>query len=150
MSNKQKHILGPEGQIEEIKESKIKKYIVPIIVGVVLFIITLFIKNPFTATSAKEAFRYLCDDATVPAILLFCLWGLSFTANKGTYDGLSYSMHTFLGAFIPALRLKNTGNYGDYKANQEKKRKPVLNTYLVVSFGFFVLMIIFFVIYSCL
>ena len=45
-------------------------------------------------------------------------------------------------------------SFGDaniiYKAEKEKKRKPVVNSYLVVSLGFLVLTIIFFVIYTCL
>lgn len=149
MSNKN-NILGPQGQIEQVKESKIKKYIFPIFIGIGLFVVTMFIKNPFTASNAKEVFRYLCDDATIPAVLLFCLWGLSFTANKGTYDGLSYSFKTVLGTLIPAYALKKGSNFGDYKAEKEKNRKPVVNSYLVVSLGFLVLTIIFFIIYTCL
>ena len=149
MSNKNNY-LGPQNQIEEIKEPKIKKYIWPVIIGIGIFVATIFIKNPFTATSAKDVFKNLCDDATVPAILLFCLWGLSFTANKGTYDGLFFALKTVFGAIIPGYALQKRQKYGDYKFEKDKSRKPVINSFLVVSLFFFVLTIVFLIIYSCL
>lgn len=142
--------LGPHSQIEEIKTSKIKKYIFPSIIGIGLFVVTLFIKNPFEAKTLKEVFRYLCDDATIPAVLLFCLWGLSFTSNKGTYDGLFYALRSVFGVLIPGYALKKGEKFGDYKISKENSRKPIVNSYLVISAFFFVLMIVFLIIYSCL
>ena len=149
MNNKNNH-LGSQSQIEEIKESKIKKYILPVIIGVGLFVITMFIKNPFETTNVKDVFKYLCDDATIPAVVLFCLWGLSFTANKGTYDGLFFALRTVFGALIPGYALRKGSKYGDYKYEKEQNRKPVVNSYLVVSLFFFAIMIVFLIIYSCL
>ena len=54
--NNKNNILGPQGQIEQVKESKIKKYIFPIFIGIGLFVVTMFIKNHFTASNAKEVF----------------------------------------------------------------------------------------------
>lgn len=142
--------LGPQAQIEEIKEPKLKKYIFPISFGLALFVITLLLKDIFTAKNTKEIIRYLCDAATIPAVLLFGLWGLSFSANKGTFDGLTFSMRSLLGALIPGYALKKGTNFGDYKLEKDNNRKPVANTYLVTSAVFFILMILFLVIYSFL
>lgn len=147
---KNKYHLGPQAQIEEIKEPKFKKYIFPISFGLALFVATLFLKNIFAATSAKEVFKFLCDAATMPAVLLFAFWGLSFSASKGTFDGLAFSMRSLLGALIPGYALKKGTNFGDYKIEKEKNRKPVVNTYLITSAIFFALMILFLVIYSFL
>ena len=148
--NQQNTVVGPDAQIEEIHEKKIKKYIKPFIIGLIIFILTFLIKNPFLATNAKDVFRYLCDDATIPAICLFALWGLSFSSNKGGFDGLAFSFKKVIGNFIPAASLRNTSNYGDYKAIKDANRKPVMNEYLVSSMVFFILMIAFLIIYSLL
>lgn len=145
-----KYHLGPQAQVEEVKEPKFKKFIFPISFGIALFIITLFVKDIFAAKNAKEVFKFLCDAATMPTVLLFCLWGLTFSANKGTFDGLAFSMRSLFGALIPGYALKKGTNFGDYKIEKEKNRKPVANTFLITSSVFFVLMILFLVIYSFL
>ena len=53
-------------------------------------------------------------------------------------------------AGIAVLIFKKIKQWLKDKAEKEKNRKPVVNSYLVVSLGFLVLTIIFFIIYTCL
>jgi len=147
-SNANTNPLGKDAQIEVTKQSLFKRYLIPSLIDVAMFAAMFFIKNPFTAKTAEDVFKNLCDDATVPAIILFCLWGFSFSASKGIFDGLSYSFKNIIGAFIPVTGLIEHKNYKDFKETQEKKRKKAAIEYLIVSGVFFILMIIFYVIYK--
>ena len=110
---------------EEIKESKwgvVIKYSITV-ATMALFGITVALSgNLFTQTTLKDIFRILCDAFMLPGVLAICAGFLVMIANTGFFSGVKYLGKSFLGVFIPGIRLKQK-RYKDFKENEDKKEK---------------------------
>ena len=103
---------------EEIKESKVGviiKYSITF-ATMTLFGLTVALSgNLFSQTAIKDVFRILCDAFMRAGFLVMI-------SNTGFCSGVKYLCKSFLGGFIPGIRLKQK-RYKEFKENEEKKEK---------------------------
>lgn len=137
-----------------IKKFFTKRRIVLIIfyfvLGVVISAFCLFAKNPFTASSTKEALQYWSDITIVTAVLEYGLVGLSYCSHQGAFDGLSYSLKYILAKIFPMPRLDEevSGTYADYKELRKSKRKPIPIEGLFSATVFLIIAIVCYILYT--
>lgn len=110
---------------EEIKESKVGviiKYSITF-ATMTLFGLTVALSgNLFSQTAIKDVFRILCDTFMLPGVLAICAGFLVMISNTGFFSGVKYLGKSFLGVFIPGIRLKQK-RYKEFKENEDKKEK---------------------------
>ena len=135
---------------EEIKESKsgvIIKYSMTIATMTLFGLTVAFSGNLFTQVALKDVFRILCDAFMLPGVLAICAGFLVMIANTGFFSGVKYLGKSFLGVFIPGVRLKQK-RYKEYKEKEEQKAKIKNYGFLFLSGGvFFVIGLVFLVLF---
>lgn len=120
------------------------------ILGIIICSFCLIAKNPFTATSSKEALQYWSDITVVTAVLEYGLVGLSYCSHQGVFDGLSYSLKYIVAKIIPMPRIDEevSGTYADYKEIRKSKRKPIPVEGLFSATIFMIIAIVCYILYS--
>ncbi len=121
-----------------------KKILICFIIGFVLAIAVTFIHWPIEKVSETvdgvtkthwswypdvPVAQKFCDGFFVSGMLLFCLGGLKFFRNKGTFDMLTYGVSYVLYVTFPTLNdrrpieQRNEDYYG-YTQRKQEERKP--------------------------
>lgn len=75
----------------------------------------------FSALSAVEKYRTLCDGFTIPGLLALCVGALLWVSNDGFFYGLGYCLDVARKALIPGGRRK-TEKYYDYVQRHKQKK----------------------------
>ncbi len=122
------------------------KYILATVAGIALALSLMFGRELFSATTAEDAYKILCDAFFVPGALILC-WGmLMFVSNGGVFDFLSYSMITFFSIFKKDISKRKYHDFYSYKAAQEEKPKS-FGFLVVVGLVFLVISTVFLILY---
>ena len=83
----------------------------------------------------------------LPGVLAICAGFLVMIANTGFFSGVKYLGKSFLGVFIPGVRLKQK-RYKEFKEKEEQKAKIKNYGFLFLSGGvFFVIGLVFLVLF---
>lgn len=130
-----------------------------IIVGAVMSIVVFTLRKaafsvdaPANQTKIQTIMQYLSDSTIIPGIILMIFYGLAWSTNEGTFDGIGYAGR-FIGAmFIPNLKMYRgkDGFYEYKKQKSEKRTKQLTKESLFVGIGFFILGIVFYILYCVL
>lgn len=98
----------------------------------------------FKAETAAAAYGKLSDACFLTAVLLAGIGGLSYMASEGFYDIMGYGVKTVWNLFRTG---KPLGDFGDYKEEKAKERRPWKKEALFVGLAFLLLSGIFFLLY---
>ena len=104
----------------------------------------------FSANSASEAYKLLCDGFFVPGILMVLAGGLIWISREGAFDGFKYISRYVLYAFVPFARGKKTEKYSEYRAKKkaEYKKKGPLAFMFICGGIMLAASVVFWVLYS--
>lgn len=116
----------------------LKKYVITLLCGFAGVAYVLWLKDIFGQTEPTMIFKILCDGFFVVGMLLVCIGLLIFTSNEGTFDGLVYSVKSFVDLFRKP-EMKKYKSYYDYQAAKREKKTP---------FGFLLICGLFFIVVS--
>ena len=116
-------------------------YFIPTIIGLMFVILICCLKNVFKLETSKEVFHVLVDAFFAVGCVIFCLGAIAYSANKGAFTMLGYSMKRFISLF------SNFPNPFIFRLFIFKLSPLILNclqTNLYSIFYFFICIIIFF------
>lgn len=116
-------------------------------IGLAIWLLAFFLKQPYQAETTKDMYRYSSDSFIIPGIVLICIYLLSIVAHKGFFDGISYSFRFIIGKFIPTRMSKES--YYDYKQAKKEKRQEVRLGGLLAGIFYTSIAIIFYILYYC-
>lgn len=108
-----------ESLIRQIFYHKPIKYIVSFIVGLVVIVITMFVKGP------KYLISYV-DGTFIAGFVLIAVGFLSILTSKGSMDIFSYSTKYVYNKF----RNKEVERYHEYSSNKMEKREKYKFSYV--------------------
>ena len=102
--------------------------LIPLGVGIVLGIITFWVKGGFSAGTPEAFWQALCDAMTVPGLLLTCIGLLSVVSGEGAFDGLNFSVRKAFGQILREERRsampKTFYDYVSAKRENRRKKPP--------------------------
>ena len=135
-----------------MKENKIKGYIGPAIVAVVLFVACMFCNGGLFGENKAENILYgICNCFTVPGIILSGIGAISWAGKFGTFDMLAYGSRSFFGIFIKPLANDLPRTFYDYKVQKDEKGRKWNFEILITGLAFLavgiILMILSLIIY---
>ena len=129
-----------------MKNQKIKSFIAPLFLAVLLFVGCMFLRGGFFGDvdgRAATVIDGLANCFTIPGILLAGVGAISWASSFGTFDMMGYGTKVFLGVFIRSIGDELPKNFYEYrKAKNEKGRKWLRETF-IVGVAFLVLGLIF-------
>ncbi len=106
----------------------------------VVSLIFVWTKGLFSGTySGSEAFKLLSDAFFVPGVLVFCFGVLFWASQEGAFDGLAWSMGSFLRMLIPGGGLKKRESYGDYLERKRGDRKKLNVSFVMLGGAIFMI-----------
>jgi amino acid transporter len=99
---------------------------------------------------SKVFARYATDAFGLSGILLLLFAAINFTASKGAFDALNYSVQLlFLTIFRPRYRENNfPKTYFDYKVKMDAKERKPLNVLWLSGAIYLIVGIVFLIIYN--
>ena len=99
---------------------------------------------------SKVFARYATDAFGLSGILLLLFAAINFTASKGAFDALNYSVQLlFLTIFRPRYRENNfPKTYCDYKVKMDAKERKPLNVLWLSGAIYLIVGIVFLIIYN--
>lgn len=115
---------------------KTKKWLVPTVVGVVLFAANLMVHKPDAGFGAYEWIVALANAATLAGIVVAGIGGLSWVNAKGMFDIVKYGMSSTIGRFLPfgKKNVFHTGEkYYDYVERKNEEGRTWLKEWLFVG-----------------
>ncbi len=112
-----------------------KKYLITFAAGLVGVLYILWLRGFFDQTEAAAIFHILCDAFFVVGVVITGIGLLIFTSNEGTFDGLTYSVKSFLNLFRKSS-VKKYDTYYDYKAARAGQK--VNFVFLLICGAFFI------------
>ena len=84
----------------------LKKYLITIGVEVLAVLTIILLKDIFHATDVKTVIHILCDAFFVVGVTVTGVGLLIFSTNEGAFDGLSFSVQSFLTIFKKNMEKK--------------------------------------------
>ncbi len=94
-------------------------YCVAALLGIGVAVLVAFNYGIDEANDWLSRFRILCDACTIPGVLLLCFGILSWIADQGTFDSLSYAAKSLLRFLQP--RSEHI-RYYEYVEERREKR----------------------------
>ena len=115
-------------------------------IGVVAFLVVMWLRDFFAQESLAEKYRILADAACIPGAVLVSAAGIVWVSMDGLFDMLGYAMSRVGGTLIPGAKM-NSDTFYDYKVKKVEKRadkdKTTLFTFLFVGIGFLLISVVF-------
>jgi len=124
----------------------IKKYLITIAVGFLMAGLVMTSKDIFSQTDLSKIFHILTDSFTVPAVLITGFGALVFVSNEGAFDGLTYSVTSFIDIFRKEKKNKYH-TYYDYKESKSERNTP-FGYLLICGLIFIVITAVFYLLYT--
>lgn len=106
-------------------------YFIPTIIGLMFVILICCLKNAFKLETSKEVFHVLVDAFFAVGCVIFCLGAIAYSANKGAFTMLGYSMKRFISLFSKKMDSSISRSYAEYRAQKLDNPKPVLHLIIV-------------------
>lgn len=131
----------------EIFKKKILPYLIPFVIGLILFIFIISSRNIFKEESTKEIYRILSDGLAVPGVVITGVGLLVCLSNEGAFDIISYGLILFIGKFKKNVSDRKYETYYDYKVAKHANKKSFAHILLVGLF-FLLLGILFTILYN--
>ena len=132
-----------------MKKLKVKDFIIPITIALVLFYACTFANGGFFGAEeyrAETIVDGLANCFTLPGLFLMCISGLGWIASLGTFDIFAYGTGTLIGYVIKPVAEKLPKTYYDYKAAKDKKGRKWSLESLIVGGAFFAIGMVFVII----
>ena len=132
-----------------MKKLKVKNFIVPITIALVLLYGCTFANGGFFGVEeyrAETIVDGLANCFTIPGLFLMCIAGLSWIASLGTFDIFVYGTGTVIGYVIRPVAEKLPKTYYDYKAAKDEKGRKWSLESLIVGGAFFAVGMVFVII----
>ena len=128
-------------------KNKIKKYIGPMIVAIVIFVTCMFANGGVFGKNNAETLLYgLSNCFTIPGIILTGIAAIGWAGKFGTFDMLSYGMRSFFGIFIKPLSNDMPTNFYEYRKQKDEDGRKWSPELLLVGLAFLLMGVIFTVI----
>lgn len=108
----------------------VRKFLIDAAVGLILAVATASVQGVWTAQSASDALRCVCDGLFVAGALLTAAGGLQWTYNGGTFDGLTFAFKTGIARIRRDFEKSHLG-FADYQ--QQRREKASSPKYLLLS-----------------
>ena len=99
----------------------LKRILIDLAIGAVFVVICVFWFEPFAAQTKTDTLRILSDCFFVPGAMLLATAGLTFTGNAGVWDGLGFSVKTFIARMKPHYEQERM-TFAEYRERREKKK----------------------------
>ena len=132
-------------------KSKIKKYSLTIIIGLIITVGLLFSFNFFSGELSNiDTMKALSDAFSVSGILLLAYGALIYVSTEGMFDGVSYAGMFVVRSLVPGMRRNPIQKYGDYKVSKEGKRCSGYAYIFFIGLGFLAVGIIFTILFFTL
>lgn len=106
-------------------------YFIPSIIGIMFVILICCVKDIFNLESSKDVFHVLVDAFFAVGCVIFCMGAIVYTANKGAFTMLGYSMKRFIALFSRKVDSAVSRSYAEYKEKKLENPKPVLHLIIV-------------------
>lgn len=127
-------------------KEKILPYLIPFIIGLILFIIVIVTKKLFQQKDLQTIYRILSDAFALPGIVIGGFGLLVVLSNEGAFDIISYGFTLFIGKFKKDVSARKYKTYYDYKIAKRGNKKSFANI-LIVGIFYFLLSILFTILY---
>lgn len=127
-------------------KKKLLTYGISALVGVVIFIIIICVKQVWAQSETREVMRILSDACLVSGVILGGVGLLVVASNGGAFDMLAYAVRVF---FLRFKRDMNNRKYKDFYEYREAKKKEKRSTayLLIVGLAFVALAVLFLILY---
>jgi len=113
------------------KKRVIIKYVVGVGIAAAIFFAGAFSQGLFRKADRVEFFRTLSDCFLFPAVFLGGIGALSWIAQKGTFDMLSYGFSTIFGRMIHHGERQES--YYEYKVRKGTEETEWLKHFFVIG-----------------
>jgi hypothetical protein len=107
-----------------------KELLIYVGVGLLAAVGSAWLRGLFVSSDTKTALRLLCDGAFLSGALLLALSGLTWTRNGGVFDGLGYSMKSFLSLKWPFFGDWKE-KFAEYRTRREAKNASPIPSLIV-------------------
>ena len=121
-------------------------YIITAVIGVIIFIIIICVKNIWDAGEAYVVMQILSDAFLVPGVLLAGLGLIIFASNGGVFDMLAYGIMTIFWTLQRDPTKRRYKDFYEYREAQKGKKRGMAFM-LIVGSAFILLAIIFLIVY---
>ncbi len=121
------------------------KYAAGVMFALAVFVAGIFAEGLFQEPDMAERFGILSNCFLFPAVLIGGIGALSWIANEGTFDMLSYGFGTFLQFLHPQ---KKWESFYEYKMRKQENQKGWLKHYLVIGLVCFIASVICLILYN--
>ena len=136
-----------------LENNKIKitiiKYTVAVVVGLLMSLFILWIKNFWTTEELVEKYKILSDAFTVPGVLYIMFGCLLALTNEGSLDAIGFMLKRCVQMLNPFSK-KEFQKYSDYVAGRKKVTGFAFLFYVgsaILAVGI-VFMVLFYSVYS--
>ena len=123
----------------------ILKYTAGVLFALAVFIAGVFAQGLFQEPGMAERFGILSNCFLFPAVLIGGIGALSWIANEGTFDMLSYGFGIFLQFLHPWIKWES---FYEYKMRKQENQKGWLKHYLVIGLVCFIASVICLILYN--
>ncbi len=111
-------------------KSKLIKYGITALIGLLLAVFVLNNYGFFEMSEADDRYKCLCDAFTIPGVVLIMCGALVWISQQGMFDSLSYAGKMIVDQFrINSEHLK----YGDYVMEKRENRKEGGFGFLIIT-----------------
>ena len=123
--------------------SENKQYIIPSVVGVLVFIAICITNDIFALKTGEEIFTVLSNACAIPGFIMFGIGILLWVTNEGLFNGISYGLKT-VGRSFTARKGEKIKEEEFYEYNARQKSKNYAFKHLLIVGGVFILLSILF------
>ncbi len=131
----------------EFFKKNILPYLIPFVIGLIVFIGIISARNIFTEESTKEIYRILSDGLAIPGVVITGIGLLVFLSNEGAFDIIGYGLILFIGKFKKNVSDRKYETFYDYKLAKHANKNSFAHILLVGLF-FLALGILFTILYN--
>lgn len=134
--------------MSKLTKIRLIKYGVTGIVGALMAVLVLWIKDFSFSMPLLAKYLILTDAFTIPGVLLIMFGFLAIIASMEFFYGLSYAFRRVVNSFIPVLFRDHVTYYEYVMEKREKKKSGQSYGFLFITGCFFmVIAIVFYVLF---
>ena len=130
----------------KIFKTKVLPYLIPFIIGLLMFLWVIISHDIFKLSDKKEIFRALSDACFIPGCIIGGFGLLILLSNEGAFDIISYGLRLFFEKFKRNINERKFESYYDYKVFKRGHKQSYGNV-LAVGVFYLLFAILFLILY---